>query len=234
MGERIFRPGIRSSDRAAANVRAGGWISQVFYDWLLTAVDDFGRFDARPLILRTQIFPMLLDLVREADVSRCLESCKAAGLIRLYMHDGKPYLEVLNFRQRLRAKTSKWPGPQDNATPLSCERRTMPTDTDTDTDTPQAPKGAVDPPGFIRFWNEYPRCGRKVDRKKCLKKWATDGLEQVSGSVLTGLRKWIKSHDWQKENGQFIPMPITFLNQSRWEAEFTEPPQSPDQGRKIE
>lgn len=135
MGERILRPGIRKSDRTAALVRDGGWIAQVFYDWLLTAVDDFGRFDARPSILRVEIFPLLIDMVRETDVSRCLTACERAGLVRLYQAGGKPYLEVLNFNQRLRAQSSKWPSPPDDVPRPPDDVVTMPTDTSSETET---------------------------------------------------------------------------------------------------
>jgi hypothetical protein len=111
MGERIIRPGIRTSERTEKLVREGGWMAQVFYDWALTVVDDYGRFDGRPSILRTEIFPLLLDLVRDSDVQRCLAACEKAGLIRLYSADGKPYMEILDFRQRLRASKSRWPAP---------------------------------------------------------------------------------------------------------------------------
>jgi hypothetical protein len=111
MGERILRPGIRTSDRTAALVRDGGWMAQVFYDWLLTVVDDHGRFDGRPSILRVEVFPLLLDMVREADVQRCLAACEKAGLIRLWADDGKQFLELLNFRQRRRSRKSRWPDP---------------------------------------------------------------------------------------------------------------------------
>jgi hypothetical protein len=141
MGERIIRPGIRTSDRTAKLVRDGGWMAQVFYDWMLTVVDDYGRYDARPAILRVEVFPLLLDKVREADVSRCLTECEKAGLVRLYAVGGKPYLELLDFRQRLRAKTSRWPAPPPAG---SCHDIvvTMPTDTETDTETDTTPQAA--------------------------------------------------------------------------------------------
>lgn len=116
-------------------------MSGVMYVWLLTIVDDYGRYDARPAILKSELFPFLQDLVREADVQRSLENMSRSGLVRLYSHDGKPYLEIQKFRQRLRAKRSKWPAPQDacqsHANAGQCHDNvvTMPTDTDTETET---------------------------------------------------------------------------------------------------
>ncbi len=165
MGERLIRPCIRSSDRTAALIRSGGWMAQVFYDWLLTVVDDFGRYDARPSILRPVVFPLLLELVRESDVSRCLAECEKAGLIRLYSVEGKPFLEVQNFKQRLRASKSRWPEPS-NGTSGICHDivMTMSTDTDTEAHT-EAHTGAavaaddfppwMKDPAFVQAWSDF-------------------------------------------------------------------------------
>jgi hypothetical protein len=212
MGERIIRPGIRSSDRTAALIRSkGGWMAQVFYDWLLTAVDDYGRYDARPAILRTVVFPLLLDLVRETDVQRCLAACEKAGLIRLYVIEGKPLLELFDFRQRLRAKKSKWPAP---TTARNCHDNvmTMPTETETETET----ETDTDICRFSEFWAAYPKCLRKVDKPKCQALWKAKHLNPHTDRILQTLAIFKASDDWTKENGKFIPMTMSWLNKSPW------------------
>ncbi|MCW1885496.1 hypothetical protein OKA04_12220 [Luteolibacter flavescens] len=92
---------------------------EVFYRRLMSVVDDFGRFDARPAILRSSLYPLRIERVREADIVRSLASCQEAGLIRLYNVDGKGYLTILDFRQQVRAKNSKYPDPPDEEQPLS-------------------------------------------------------------------------------------------------------------------
>jgi hypothetical protein len=37
--------------------------------------------------------------------------------------------------------------------------------------------------------------------------------------MLAGVERWKQTEQWQKEGGQFIPYPATFLNQRRWEDE---------------
>jgi hypothetical protein len=95
-------------------------VAEVFYRRLLNVVDDFGRFDGRVRILSAQCFPTLLEIVRESDVSRLLAACEKAGLIRLYQVDSYSYLEVLNFRQFTRAKSSKYPAPGADAMHMQC------------------------------------------------------------------------------------------------------------------
>ncbi|MEZ2392298.1 hypothetical protein ACAZ27_00280 [Akkermansia muciniphila] len=107
MPNRIIREGIITSEA----VNSLSWEAEIFYRRLLSVVDDFGRFDARPSVLRSALYPLKLDSMREDSVQRCLKSCEAARLVVLYSVEGKEYLEVTNFRQQVRSKKSKYPTP---------------------------------------------------------------------------------------------------------------------------
>lgn len=106
MPNRIVREAILTSDK----VDALDAPTEVFYRRLLSKVDDYGRFDGRPSILRTALFPLRVDRVREADCTRWMAACQMAGLIALYSHADKPYLEVLNTEWQKRSP-SKYPAP---------------------------------------------------------------------------------------------------------------------------
>lgn len=108
MPSRILREGILSSDR----VNSLSTAAEVFYRRLMSVVDDYGRFDGRPSMLRVSCYPLRVDAVREADLSRWIAECVKAGLLVLYAVDGKPFLEMQDFRQQARAK-SKYPAPAD-------------------------------------------------------------------------------------------------------------------------
>jgi hypothetical protein len=83
-----------------------------FFVRLIMKVDDYGRQRAEPRMLRPLLYPLLLDHVREADLARWTAECEKATLVRLYVVEGKQYLEVVNFGQRLRNCTrSKFPDP---------------------------------------------------------------------------------------------------------------------------
>jgi hypothetical protein len=113
MPTRLIREGIITSKPVAALVNDASWFGEVFYRRLHQLVDDFGRYTADPALLRVYMFPLHIDKVREADCTRLLVACEKAGLIRLYAVDGKRYLEVLKFDQRMRAQRSKYPAPAD-------------------------------------------------------------------------------------------------------------------------
>ena len=71
---------------------------------------------------------------------------------------------------------------------------------------------------FTLIWNVYPRHdgGRKKPRDKCLK------LDHdLLPRILEAIETQKSSPQWQKDNGQFIPYLITWLNQERWEEEKT-------------
>lgn len=79
------------------------------------------------------------------------------------------------------------------------------------------PKKHTEPPDFIRFWNAYPR---KQGRKKALKAWFNAKDKPKIEPLLNSIELQMNSEQWQRENGQFIPLPATWLNQGRWSDEI--------------
>ena len=114
MPNRILREGILSSER----VDRIAWEPpvEVTYRRLYSVADDFGRFTAHPSLVRAAIYPLRLDAYTDAQIGEHLRACESAGLIRLYAVENKPYLEVLSFNQRTRAKRSKYPPPEGHRT----------------------------------------------------------------------------------------------------------------------
>lgn len=70
---------------------------------------------------------------------------------------------------------------------------------------------------FDEFWAAYPRKdGKKVARQK----WnRLKPDEEMRKKILADIERRKRSPEWLKENGQFIPMPSTYLNQQRWDDE---------------
>lgn len=109
MPTRLIREGIISSERVDLLDAA----AEVFYRRLLNKVDDHGLYDGRPSILRANLYPLRIDRVREADISRSLAACQGAGLIVLYENGGKPYLMALDTGWDKRSKP-KYPLPDES------------------------------------------------------------------------------------------------------------------------
>ena len=108
MPTRLVREGILTSDR----VNALDDYQENFYRRLLNVVDDYGRFVAKPALLRSSCYPLRLESVTESNIQEHLAACAHAGLLQLYKGDDcKDYLLVTEFRQPRRAKYSKYPAP---------------------------------------------------------------------------------------------------------------------------
>lgn len=104
---------------------------------IIMKADDYGRLSANPRLLRPLLYPLLLDQVREADLQRWIAECVRAGLVRLYSVEGKQYLFVVNFGQRLRNTRQKYPGPPGEDPPqlaASCRNSRPDAESDAEAD----------------------------------------------------------------------------------------------------
>ena len=107
MPNRILRDWTDSEKVNTLSVHA-----ERFFVRLIMKVDDYGRYSANVKLLKSSLYPFLIDEVREADITRWTTECEKAGLILLYVVASKPYLQIDNFKQTLRQKTEKYPPPE--------------------------------------------------------------------------------------------------------------------------
>lgn len=70
---------------------------------------------------------------------------------------------------------------------------------------------------FEKFWNLYPN---KVAKQVAFRAWGNLSLSNREVALMA-LPAHIESPQWQKDGGQFIPHPATWLNQSRYLDEIT-------------
>ena len=72
-------------------------------------------------------------------------------------------------------------------------------------------------PSFEKFWSAYPK---HEGKKKAFEAWKRVKVDTGRLAViLEAIDKQKKSEKWTTENGRFIPMPATWINQARWEDE---------------
>lgn len=119
MPVRLLREGILDS-AAVSSLSAH---AEVFYRRLMSVVDDFGRFDGRATVLRCRLYPLKIDTIREADITRWIAECEKAGLIALYEVDSKPYI-LFHKLGPARAKESKFPAPPKAAASVCLQTQT--------------------------------------------------------------------------------------------------------------
>lgn len=199
MPNRILREGILDSREVNALPEA----AEILYRRLMSVVDDYGRYEADPELIRARCFARQLDRwplsrVSEAlsDVSRVLSNDgQTPALIKIYEVNGKTYLEINKFQQRTRSD-SKFPPSIDGHMTVTCQthgrsRATSPT-------TSPSPKHVSDSENaraeflparkvvqavrladaserFMEFWEQYPL---KTGMDLCAGVWL--GLVTVS------------------------------------------------------
>lgn len=117
MPTRIIRQGINDSEA----INSLSWRGENLYRRLMLEVDDFGRYENSPRLIRAKVFAHQLDRWTDEDVLNSIKECSettvhAAGgsfpLFTLYRVGGKSYLQINNFGQRIRSgQKSKYPDP---------------------------------------------------------------------------------------------------------------------------
>ena len=91
-----------------------------------------------------------------------------------------------------------------------------------DKNTPYTPqRGVVSySDSFLSFWQTYPK---KIGKGAAWKSWGKiSGVNGNLEKILTAVQWQIRTDQWTKNEGEFIPNPATWLNQRRWEDEKSE------------
>jgi len=82
---------------------------------------------------------------------------------------------------------------------------------------------------FTNFWDLYPR---KVAKKKACEAFAKAvKSDETFKAIMEGLRRHVGCQQWEKDGGQYVPYPATWLNQERWEDEVKPGQQRGARGR---
>lgn len=75
-------------------------------------------------------------------------------------------------------------------------------------------KGDLVYQSFCKFWNAYPKKAAIYDAQHA---WVEVGAASHLDKILVAVEQQKRSHDWTKENGQYIPKPARWLRDGCWE-----------------
>lgn len=111
MPNRILKESICTSETIA---ELTPFEETVFYR-LIVNCDDYGRFDARPAILKGRLYP--LANVTNAAIQNALVKLSTVGILELYQVEGRAYLQLCTWtrHQQTRASKSKYPAPEEGS-----------------------------------------------------------------------------------------------------------------------
>lgn len=71
---------------------------------------------------------------------------------------------------------------------------------------------------FDAFWKAYPKRLAKGDARKA---WhQTEAIRPALPELTAAIEAQMRSDQWRKNDGQFIPYPATWLRQERWSDEL--------------
>ena len=71
--------------------------------------------------------------------------------------------------------------------------------------------------GFDEFWDAYPKCFRKGEKATCKKKWSDSYYFMQKEIIVKHLQWMATTAQWLKDGGSWIPAPLVYLNQQRWD-----------------
>lgn len=212
-----------------------GFAARWMFVGLLTLADREGRLEDKPREIGVEVIPF--DMMRgkiEPDV--LLSELSTGHFITRYRVDGKSYIQVDNFLKHQRPNTreseSVIPAPHRQKRASTCRNVQARAETfeasactlgregkgrEVNTLHQQKAVDGVVDGDFEEFWRNYPR---KVGKGSSRKAWfKTKKNRPPLPDLLKALSSQKLSPDWQKDDGQFIPHPTTWLNQERWSDE---------------
>lgn len=189
--------------------------AEVFFTRLIMKADDYGSFYSNPKLIRAALFP--LKEYKDSHISKWVNECIDAKLLFAYTVDGKEYLRIANFGQRLRNMRNTFPQPADD--PLTIRRESPPetkrneTESETETNANAAFSGEVTVwPSFDDFWDLY---NKKQDKPKCIKKW-----EKIKQGAREKIMEHLELYVRSTPDIQYRKNPITYLNNESWNDEI--------------
>jgi len=232
---RSLKPGFFKNEDLA---ECTSW-ARLCFAGLWTLADRDGRLEDRPKRIKAELFafdsievePLLVELEAHKFVERYQNSDGSfIQISKFHAHQSPHYSEKASVIKPASLPESNGhdPGPTPGAPPETSrseaviKRGSQPPSSLTPysltpfEEPPHPPAGGVF--GFEEFWSEWPNSERKVAREQCESRWrkACHGIED---RVVAAVRAAKESDAWRKDNGAFIPAPLTWLKRASWEGQ---------------
>lgn len=212
---------IKESIKRSPQIDSLTWFEEVVFYRLIVTADDYGCVDGRPVLLKNELFPTKDNVTRKS-VEDAIRKLVSAGLLRAYEVNGMPYLLFPTWEkhQRIRNKRRKYPEPteKDFLTASCCQMTAdCPPESESESKSESESESESNPRAgaFAEFWAAYPR---KVGKEAARRAFAKVPKEAWP-LLVPAVNAQKLSRQWQKDGGQYIPNPATWLNQGRWEDE---------------
>jgi len=202
--------------------------TRLLFAGLWTVADREGRLQDRPKKIKIDVFP-----ADNLDIDAMLQQLHDTKFIQRYEVDGAKFIQITSWDKHQNPhhteKASEIPGVNGEVTvktplkPKEAPKQDGGNLADSlipDSLIPDSEKNAgkpADPPGFAEFWKTWPSNDRKQAKGKCLDAWKKAHAERDAALILAHVESLKLSQSWRKNGGEFVPAPLVYLNNKRWE-----------------
>jgi len=199
--------------------------AQLLYLKILPHTDDYGRFEGDPEILKVRVDPFSKRKIK--DYISTIKEIADLGLWIWYLTDDNKAVVQYNesafcrinaFLIKKRGKP-EFPEYIDSYKSISNDIGLLSSINNSKykviSRKQQVESNKIDEEKFNKFWVIYPRKASKQEAIKSFCKLDPD--EDLLNIILSDIENKRKSTDWNKDGGQYIPHPSTYLNKKRWE-----------------
>ena len=198
MPTRYLKPGIRDSE-SIDNLSPQA--ENLFYRLLVT-VDDFGRFDARPAMIKANCFPIKESMT----INKCkdlIEELSNKKLIVVYEAFGKNVLQMSKWDNIPRSKESKYPSLADAGIQVHTDVPLTETETKTKTETKTPPDGVSQ-----LVWDSFVQ--QRKTKKAQVTELVIEGIQKqadIAGWTLEDALNEVVVRNWQSFKAEWVAKP---------------------------
>jgi hypothetical protein len=183
--------------------------ARLLYIAIWCEADREGRLNWKPNTLKMRYFP-----ADNMDIQSHCKELIESGLIVIY-GNGLAYIPKFSDHQHINPRES-----ESKITPPELTRELRVVDASvTRREEGKGKESIYNASLFEQFWKTYPNKKGKSQALKSFIKLKVD--DPLFTEIMLGLEVAIKSSDWTRNNGQFIPHPATWLNGERWKDEYS-------------
>jgi len=206
MPTRYLKSGVRDSE----SIDKLSPLAETLFYRLLVTVDDFGRFDARPAMIKANCFP-IKDSVSINKCKDLVDELEIKELIVVYVVSGKEILQMCKWDNVPRSKESKYPAPVHNDMQLHTSVCNTHTDvpltvTVTETKTETKTKTDITPDGVSQsVWQEF--VNHRKSKKAQVTQLVIDGIQKEAnkaGFTLEDALKEVVLRNWQSFKAEWV------------------------------
>ena len=184
-------------------------LAETLFYRLLVTVDDFGRFDARPAMIKANCFP-----IKDAmTINKCkdlLEELANKDLVIVYEAFGKNVLQMSKWDNIPRAKESKYPSLADAGIQVHTDVYKSHTDVPlTETETKTKTETKTPPDGVSQLvWDSFVQ--QRKSKKAQVTELVIDGIQKqadIAGWTLEDALNEVVVRNWQSFKAEWVAKP---------------------------